>query len=251
MDPTYLRFRHALRVCELRDERITPMTNPSGTSTNTKIAVGFTAAIILLVITFIIIAIVQRQETTKDVVIDPDTGAPSLVREDSHRVDYVEGAKVTIVEFLDFECEACFAFYPIVEDLREKYDGQITYVVRYFPLPGHSNSTNAALAVESAARQGQMEAMYNKMFQTQPEWGESAESKAPLFRTFAEELGLDMDQYDADIADPTTAERVESDFNDGKILGISSTPTFFINGQLLQLQSYDDLELAIAAELAK
>lgn len=227
------------------------MTNPAGSSANTKIAVGFTAAIVLLVIAFIIIAAVQRQGTTKDVVVDPDTGAPSLVREDSHRLDDVAGAKVTVVEFLDFECEACFAFYPIVEDLREKYDSQITYVVRYFPLPGHSNSTNAAVAVESAARQGQMEVMYNKMFQTQPEWGESAESQAPLFRTFAEELGLDMEQYDRDVADPTTKERVEADFNDGKVLGISSTPTFFVNGQLLQLRSYGDLESVIAAEFDK
>lgn len=227
------------------------MTNPSGTSTNTKIAVGFTAAIILLVIAFIIIVVVQRQDTAQEAVIDPDTGAPSVVREDSHRLDDVDGAKVTIVEFLDFECEACGAFYPIVEDLREKYDGQMTYVVRYFPLPGHGNSVNAAVAVESAARQGQFDSMYNKMFQTQSEWGESTESKAPLFRTFAEELGLDMEQYDADVADPTTAERVQSDFNDGKALGISSTPTFFINGQLLQLQSFDDLESAIAAELGK
>jgi protein-disulfide isomerase len=227
-----------------------PETNNNNTNTNTKIAVGFTAAIMLLVIAFIIVAIVQRQNSNTDAQIDPATGAPSLVRDDSHRLDDPPGATVTVVEFLDFECEACGAFYPIVEDVREKYDGQLTYVLRYFPLPGHKNSMNAALAVESAARQGQLEAMYNRMFQTQAEWGESAESQAPLFRTFAVDLGLDMAQYDADVADPLTQERVQSDFDDGRALGITSTPTFYVDGDLLTLESYGDLESAIAGAAA-
>lgn len=65
-----------------------------------------------------------------------------------------------LVEFLDFECESCGALFPIVEQLRSDYAGEITYVVRYFPLPGHVNSMNAAVAAEAAAQQGEFEAMY-------------------------------------------------------------------------------------------
>ena len=138
-------------------------------------------------------------------------------------------------------------FYPIVEDLREKYAGEITYVVRYFPLPGHYNSTNAALAAEAAAQQDRLEEMYNRLFETQAEWGEAQESRADLFRGFAEEIGLDMAAYDAAIADPATLERVEFDFNAGQELGVNSTPTFFLEGEQLQLQQLDDLENAIEA----
>ncbi len=152
---------------------------------------------------------------------------------------------MTVVEFLDFECEACGAFYPIVEDLREQFDGQITYVVRYFPLPGHTNSTNAALAAEAAAAQGRFEDMYHRLFETQAEWGEAQESRADVFRGFAEELGLDMIAYDEAVAAPETLARVELDFNEGQALGVGSTPTFFVEGEMLELQQFTDLEDAI------
>ena len=153
---------------------------------------------------------------------------------------------MTVVEFLDFECEACGAFYPIVEDLRATYAGDIyTYVVRYFPLPGHINSTQAALAAEAAAQQDRFEDMYHRLFETQAQWGEGAEETPEVFRTFAEELGLDMDAYDAAIADPATLQRVESDKADGERLGVSSTPSFFIDGTAVELQEWDDLEQAI------
>ncbi|MFV0317080.1 MAG: DsbA family protein, partial [Microthrixaceae bacterium] len=68
-----------------------------------------------------------------------------------------------------------------------------------------------------------------------------------LFRGFAEELGLDMTAYDEAVASPTTAQRVELDFNEGHALGVGSTPTFFVDGELLELQAWDDLENAIDA----
>ena len=86
-----------------------------------------------------------------------------------------------------------------------------------------------------------------RLFETQAEWGEAQESRADLFRGFAEEIGLDMAAYDAAVADPATAERVELDFEEGQALGVSSTPTFFLDGELLELQEWDDLENAIQA----
>lgn len=175
------------------------------------------------------------------------SSSSQLVRQNSHILDGGGEGAVTVVEFLDFECEACGAFYPIVEDLREQFDGEITYVVRYFPLPGHFNSKNAAIAAEAAAQQDRFEDMYARLFETQAEWGEAQESRADLFRGFAEEIGLDMAAYDAAVADPATTERVDLDFEEGQALGVSSTPTFFLDGELLELQEWDDLENAIQA----
>lgn len=209
------------------------------------IIIAITVAIVLI-LAGLIIALNQRPEAAPE----PTEGAPQqTVRTNSHVLDDGGPDAVTVVEFIDFECEACGAFYPIVEDLRQKYEGQITYVIRYFPLPGHRNSTQAALAAEAAAQQNRFEDMYNRLFQTQPQWGENQEETPEVFRGFAQDLGLDMAAYDAAIADPATLERVQLDVRDGQQLGVNSTPTFFVNGTALQLERFDDLETAITTAL--
>lgn len=82
--------------------------------------------------------------------------------------------------------------------------------------------------------------MYNKMFQTQAQWGEQQETRAPLFRTFAQELELDMAAYDVAVLDETTKDRIRKDIADGKALGVTGTPTFFLNGEKLELTSEAD-----------
>lgn len=204
-----------------------------------------TAAVVVVMVLVAVIWIAATRSATPKV-----AGEAQTVREDSHVLDDGGEGAVTVVEFLDFECEACGAAYPYVEDLREQYAGQITYVVRYFPLPGHYNSTNAAVAAEAAARQDKFEEMYHALFQSQADWGEAGESRADLFRSFAEDIGLDMSQYDRDVADPETTARVQSDFVEGQALGVGSTPTFFVNDrQLVELQSWSDVTDAIDAEL--
>ena len=171
----------------------------------------------------------------------PQTGAAAeLVREDSHRVTSPALEKAQLVEFLDFECESCRAAQPLVEELKKEFGDRITFVNRYFPLPGHRNSGTAALAVEAAAQQGKYEQMYARMFETQPQWGGKQDSQAALFRTFAQDLGLDLAQYDATVADENTRERIRKDIADGRALGVTGTPTFFLNGEMLVLNTEAD-----------
>ncbi len=177
-------------------------------------------------------------------------GALPGTRVNSHVLDDAGPDAPTLVEFLDFECEVCGAFYPVIEQIREDYDGEINYVIRYFPLPGHHNSMNAALAAEAAAQQGQLEPMYH-LFETQSQWGEQQVSLAPLFRDFAQELGLEMKQYDAAIADPATQARVEDDFNDGRLMNVTGTPTFFLDGEKLELSQPADLTDAIDSAIGR
>lgn len=202
--------------------------------------VAIAVAVVLLIIG-IVYAITQRAAAPEP----SEDGAVQTVRSDSHVLDEGGADAVTVVEFLDFECEACGAFYPIVEELRSSYAGDITYVVRYFPLPGHPNSTQAALAAEAAAQQDRFEDMYHLLFQTQAQWSHGTEETPAVFRAYAEQLGLDLVAYDAAIADPATRERVESDKSDGEALGVSSTPSFFIDGEAVVLERWDDLERAI------
>lgn len=220
-------------------------------STNAKVATIFTGVLILAVIVVLAIVIGQQRPPTPPAA-NPETTLPSTVREDTHILDEAADGKVTLVEFLDFECEACGAFYPFIEQLRAEYEGRVTFAFRYFPLPGHGNSVNAAVAVEAASQQDMLEPMFHRLFETQAQWGEKGEeSQAPLFRQYAEELGLDLERYDADVNDPDVLARVQSDFDEGVALGVNQTPTFFLNDRRLQLSSFDDLRAAIEAELAK
>ncbi|MEV7476072.1 thioredoxin domain-containing protein [Pseudarthrobacter oxydans] len=160
-----------------------------------------------------------------------------LVREDSHRVTSPSTEKAQLVEFLDFECESCRAAEPLVEELKKEYGDRITFVHRYFPLPGHRNSGTAALAVEAAAQQGKYQEMAARLFETQPQWGEKQDSQAALFRTYAQELGLDTAIYDAAVADQATKDRISQDVADGTALGVTGTPTFFLDGKKLTLNT--------------
>lgn len=160
-----------------------------------------------------------------------------VVREDSHRLTSPPAEKAQLVEFLDFECEACRGAEPLLAELKLEYGDRITFIHRYFPLPGHQNSGTAALAVEAAAQQGQYEQMVAKLFETQPEWGGKPDSQAALFRTHAEGLGLDMAKYHQDVSAEESKERIRRDIADGKALGVTGTPTFFLNGEKLVLNT--------------
>lgn len=207
-----------------------------------KVMVVTAAVVVALVIATLVYVVIDR---SREAATSAENGGPQVVRENSHVVDDAGPDAPTVVEFLDFECEACGAFYPVVEDLRERFAGEINYVIRYFPIPSHLNSTNAALAAEAAAQQGRFEDMYHRLFETQREWGEAQESRADVFRGYAEDLGLDMTAYDAAVSDPATLERVQFDFDEGRLLGVGSTPTFFVNDEMLVLEKLDDLEIAI------
>ncbi|RAX44416.1 hypothetical protein DQ354_14850 [Arthrobacter sp. AQ5-06] len=138
---------------------------------------------------------------------------------------------------VDFECEACRAAEPLVAELKEDYGDRITFIHRYFPLPGRLNSGTAALAAEAAARQGRYTPMVTKLFETQPEWGEKQDSQAALFRAYAEGLGLDMARFDQDVVAEDTKERIRRDIADGKAMGVSGTPAFFLNGEKITLNT--------------
>lgn len=207
--------------------------------TQTKAALG--VGIVLAAALIVIITLLVTTGGGDEPAARADTGEDStLVRSDSHVLGVEGDSGVAFVEFLDFECEACGAMFPIVEQLREDYAGRVTFVARFFPLDGHFNAERAARAVESAARQGEFEAMYQKMYETQSTWGEAQEPKDDLFRTFAEEIGLDLEQYDADYASDEVLERVRKDVADGEELGIRGTPTFYVDGELFEPQSVQD-----------
>lgn len=162
-----------------------------------------------------------------------------LARPDSIRLATADDGAPVLVEFLDFECESCRAVKPVVDQVRQDYEGELEIVVRYMPL--HASSVNAARAAEAADAQGKFDEMYDRLFATQPEWGEQQTPEEQYFFDLAEEIGLDMDEFRTVYDDPATTAKVERDQADGEALGVTGTPTFFLDGEQLELTTVDDL----------
>lgn len=163
--------------------------------------------------------------------------------------DYVKGnpnASVTLVEYLDFECEACGAYFPLVKQLEQEFPNDLRIVLRYFPLPGHANGLPAALAVEAAARQDKHNEMHDLLFTEQKNWGEKQKADPAIFEAYAAQLGLNMDQYRQDVASESVRARVERDVESGKKLRNTGTPSFYLNGAKIQNpQSYEAFKALI------
>lgn len=169
----------------------------------------------------------------------PPASDVQLVPDDSTRLSDGAPGSPVLVEFLDPECEACRAIKPAVDGLKAEYGDDLTIVVRYMPL--HTSSVNAARALEAAAAQGQFVEMYDLIFETQPEWGEQQTAAEAEFFALAEQIGLDMAAFQTAYDDPATLAKIERDLADGRALGVTGTPTFFLDGDKLQLTSIGDL----------
>ncbi len=167
--------------------------------------------------------------------------------------DWIKGnkeAKITVIEYLDFECEACGAYYPLVKRLSEEYGDRVAFISRYFPLPGHKNSMTAARAVEAAGKQGKYWEMYDTLFQDQKSWSEKPKADAKIFEGYAEKIGLDMEVFKKDVDSKETKERIERDRKAADKLEAEGTPTFFLNGGKIENpRGYEDFKSLLEKEL--
>ena len=176
----------------------------------------------------------------------------SLTLETSHMTGNAD-AKVTIVEFGDYQCPACGAANPIIKKVIGEYHAKdLIFVYRHFPLTSiHKSALPAAYAAEAAGAQGKYWEMHNLIFDNQSEWSES-NNASEIFERYAAQLSLDLDKFKSDISGGVFTEVVNRDFEDGKNVGVNSTPTFFVNGEeMVGVPKYDELKQKIDAELAK
>ena len=164
--------------------------------------------------------------------------------------DHVEGpakAPVTIIEYGDFQCPACGAYFSLVERLTKEASSTIRLVFRHFPLPQHANAMITSEASEAAALQGKFWEMYRMVYANQSEWSDVPDAHAVL-NGYAVKIGLDMVKFKADIDSASVKAAVLSDQAEGEKIGIDSTPTFFVNGKAItNPQSYEAFKSLIEA----
>jgi protein-disulfide isomerase len=146
-----------------------------------------------------------------------------------------EGAsKVTLLEYGDFQCPACKAYYPVVEQTVTKYNKEITYQFRNFPLTSlHPNAYAASRAAEAASQQGKFWEMYHQLYENQDSWKDSRQVSA-VFEQYAKQLGLNVEKFKQDYKSDAVNNAVKADMAAGQNAKADSTPTFVLNGAKIE-----------------
>ncbi|HBI25201.1 MAG: DSBA oxidoreductase [Candidatus Wolfebacteria bacterium GW2011_GWC2_39_22] len=161
-----------------------------------------------------------------------------------------ENAKVTLVEYSDFQCPACKYYYGIVKELEKEKGDAVQMVYRHFPLQQHAFAKTAAIATEAAGKQGKFWEMHDILFDRQEEWSVSENIQQSIVE-YATLIGLDIPKFISDVQSVDLASRVERAITEGGTQGIQGTPTFFINGTQVRFQSYEELKQLVEDELNK
>lgn len=180
---------------------------------------------------------------------------PQKLAVDVNSADWFEGgadASVTLVEYSDFQCPACGAYFPVVQELHDAFGDQLKIVYRNFPLTSlHKNAQLAAQAAEAAGIQGQFFAMHDLLFTNQKTWSD-LDDPTETFKSYASSLGLNIDTFTADLTSDTVKKNIEDDVKGGEGANVSGTPTFFLDGyQIDNPQGLKPFTDVINAELAK
>lgn len=163
-------------------------------------------------------------------------------------------ASVTIEEFADFQCGACASVHPTLKQIQSTYGSRIRFIFRNFPLgiPAHDKAYEAAVAAEAAGMQDRTKfwAMQNLLFENQGAWTSNPNYRQ-MWEGYAQQIGLDIEKFKADMAGRETKARVDADLARGRALSVDSTPTILVNGKNIPLQSITEagLRQVIDAEI--
>jgi protein-disulfide isomerase len=154
-------------------------------------------------------------------------------------------APVTIALFTDFQCPYCARILPLLNQVLEKYQGKVKLVFKNFPLSTHQFARKAAAAALAAGKQGKFWELHDRLFQNYNRLNDQ------VVQEQAKELGLDLQKFDKDMADPQIMQVINQDLQDGAKAGVRGTPTLFVNGSLLRNTNLEGFQAAIDKELEK
>lgn len=181
-----------------------------------------------------------------------NTSTPNANIPASTNFDFEKGpktSKATLIEYGDFQCPACAAAEPMIEQLL-KDEPNLHFVYRYFPLENiHQNAEVSARSGYAANVQGKFSEMKSMLFENQQDWAESTNAQS-IFVSYAQKLGLDTNKFLSDMNSDAAKKFVADSLNQAVSAGLDSTPSFFLNGKRINPTSYDDLKKQIDNALA-
>lgn len=202
---------------------------------------------VLIIISVFGLAQISNQPTQSASVLSQEVKIPAVTS--SEVTMGTESAKVTLVEYSDFQCPACALYNPLVKQLLKDFDGKIFYVYRFFPLTQiHKNAELSSYAGYAAFLQGKFGPMQDLLFENQKTWAEDSNAK-DIFVSYAKKLNLNVSKFEEDINSDGAKKIVLNEQTDANSF-INSTPTFFLNGKRIQNpKSYDEFKQLVSSEI--
>jgi protein-disulfide isomerase len=156
-------------------------------------------------------------------------------------------AAVTLEEFGDFQCPPCGRLSEPINQLQKQYNLRLIY--RNFPLPVHEHAKEAAYAAEAAGRQGRFWQMHDLLYREQAVWSKSPDART-LFNAYAGMLQLDLSRFKQDMDNSEVQRQVDLDKERGALIGVTNTPTIFLNNQAVPPAQLNPENLGAAVEAA-
>ena len=184
-----------------------------------------------------------------DSTVDPLQEIVSKISMDNVPLKGNADAQITIVEYSDFQCPFCKRASDMLPGLLEEYDGKIKIIFKQFPLPNHNWAKPSSIASLCAYEQGNDKfwAFHDKVFEKQKEI--NLQNSTDKFNEIATEIGLDQSKFDACLSSGKNAARVDADTREGQLVGISSTPTFVIDGLVVPGADLQSIKNAIDSRM--
>lgn len=144
---------------------------------------------------------------------------------------------VVLEEYGDYQCPPCGQLYPELKEIEKEYGNQVQIVFHHFPLMKiHKNALMAAHAAEAARNQNKFWEMHDRLYRNQKEWSELADPR-PVFIDYAKQLGLKIDQFSNDLGSNMIDQRISADMQRGSAIGVTGTPTVFLDSRLINYQA--------------
>ena len=216
-----------------------------------EIGIWITLIVILIGGLWLLIAAVNNSPSpsVSSVIKIPEVSKNDFIRESKSASG---SAKVTLVEYADFQCSACSLIYPVIKMLEEDFKNDLRVVYRFFPLTNtHLNSMISSQAAYAASLQDKFWEMHDLLYENQNNWNNSAQAK-DIFIGYAKKLDLNLNKFKSDMDNSSTKKFITDEENKAIALEINSTPTFFVNGQHIQNPaSYEEFKNIIQDEINK
>ena len=158
-------------------------------------------------------------------------------------------APVVLEEFGDFECPPCGNLSDPINQLERDYHGRLCVIFHNFPLANHQHARDAALAAEAAGLQDRFWQMHDVLYREQTLWSKAADVRS-LFKAYAGTIGANVAQFEKDIDSEEVKRHVAADQQQGAVMGVSTTPTIFVNDQLVPVPQLNPAGLRAAIDAA-
>lgn len=144
---------------------------------------------------------------------------------------------VVLEEYGDYQCPPCGLLYPILKQIEAEYGNQLKIVFHHFPLAKiHKNAMTAARAAEAARNQNKFWEMHDRLYRNQDAW-KDLDDPRQIFMQYARELGMNADRFTRDLDSAQVEQRITDDMQKGASLGVTGTPTVFIEGHMLRYEA--------------